>query len=85
MHVKTERRCIACRQAKLQSEMLRIAHIDGAFMLDTKHKLNGRGAYICKNKNCIELAHKKHLLNRAFKTNVGDEIYLKIGEYEQNC
>ena len=85
MHVKTERRCVACRQAKLQSEMLRIVRINGEFMLDAKHKLNGRGAYICKNKDCIDLAHKKHLLNRAFKTNVGDEIYSKIGEYEQNC
>ncbi len=85
MHVKTERRCIACRQAKLQSEMIRIASVNGEFMLDTQHKLNGRGAYICKDKNCINLAIKKHLLNRAFKTNVGDEIYLKIGEYEQDC
>lgn len=54
-------------------------------MLDINHKLDGRGAYICNCKLCIEQTIKKHLLNRAYKTNVGDEIYKQLGEYEQNC
>ena len=85
MHIKKERRCIACRQPHPQNDMLRIAKIDGEFKLDITQKLGGRGAYVCKNKECINTTIKKKQLNRAFKTNVGAEIYTALGEYEQNC
>ncbi len=85
MHTKSERRCVVCRQAKLQSEMLRVARINNEFMIDFNHKLGGRGAYVCKCKQCLQTAVKKHLFNRAFKTNLSDEIYKQLGEYEQNC
>ncbi len=85
MHNKQERSCVACRQKKLQTEMLRIAKINGEFVLDEAQKLAGRGAYVCKTKSCLSLTIKKKQLNRAFKTNVPNEIYEKLGEYEQNC
>ncbi len=84
MHIKGERKCIACKQNKPQSEMLRIAKINNQFVLDKENKLGGRGAYICKTKDCISLTIKKKALNRAFKMNVGNEIYNILGEYEQN-
>lgn len=80
-----DRKCVACRQIKKQNQMLRIAKLNDEFVLDLKYKLGGRGAYICKDKNCLQLTVKKHLLNRAFKMNVGNLIYDKIGEYEQDC
>ncbi len=80
-----DRKCVACRKIKKQNELLRIAKIDNEFVLDLKYKLGGRGAYICKDKECLQLTIKKHLLNRAFKMNVGSSIYDIIGEYEQNC
>ncbi len=84
MHIKKERRCVACRTSKQQDEMLRIAKINGKFIIDEANKLGGRGAYICKNKQCLSLAIKKKALNKAFKTNVDSEIYNLLGEYEQN-
>ena len=84
MHIKNERRCVACRENKQQNDMLRIAKINDEFYIDQKYKLGGRGAYICKEKKCIDLCIKKRLLNRAFRTNVSQSIYDKIGEYEQN-
>lgn len=84
MHTKTERRCVACKQANLQKNMLRVARIDNEFIIDKNHKLNGRGAYICKTESCLSLTIKKHLLNKAFKTNVGEQIYLQLGEFKQN-
>ena len=84
MHIKQERRCVACRGSKHQNEMLRIARVGGEFMLDTNHNLGGRGAYVCKDTKCIDLTIKKKLLNRAFKTNLDAYIYEKLGEYEQN-
>ncbi len=80
-----DRKCVACKQIYKQNLMLRIAKINNEFVIDTKQKLGGRGAYICKNPNCLKLTIKKHLLNRAYKMNVGEEIYNKLGEYEQSC
>lgn len=64
--------------------MLRVAKLDGRYVIDHSHKLGGRGAYICKSEQCIKQTIKKHALNRSFKTNVGEEIYQQLGEYEQN-
>ena len=84
MHIKKERRCVACRQTKQQNEMLRIARINEDFIIDENQKLDGRGAYICRDQKCIDLTIKKKLLNRSFKTNINVQIYEKLGEYEQN-
>lgn len=64
--------------------MLRIAKVGKEFLLDPTHKLGGRGAYICKNKECMSNAIKKHLLNRAFRMNLDKEIYQKLEEYGEN-
>jgi predicted RNA-binding protein YlxR (DUF448 family) len=84
VHIKQERRCVACRENKQQNEMLRIARINDNYLIDDKNTLGGRGAYVCSNKKCIELTIKKKLLNKAFKTNIDVQIYEKLGEYEQN-
>ena len=84
MHTKQQRKCVACRECKQQNEMLRIAKINDSFIIDKSQKLGGRGAYICKNNQCISLAINKKMLNRAFKMNLDSSIYEKIGEYEQN-
>ena len=84
MHTKQQRKCVACRESKQQNEMLRIAKVNDCFIIDEKQKLGGRGAYICKSNQCLNLTIKKKMLNRAFKMNVDSSIYEKIGEYEQN-
>ena len=84
MHNKMERRCIACHSNFQQDVMLRIAKINGEYVLDINQKLGGRGAYVCKNSNCINITLKKKLLNRSFKCNVDASIYQKLGDYEQN-
>ena len=84
MHIKKERRCVACRQNKQQNEMLRIARINEDFIIDENQTLGGRGAYICRDTKCLDLTIKKRLLNRSFKTNIDVQFYEKLGEYEQN-
>lgn len=83
MAEKKQRTCIACRKIKNQDEMIRVSKFGGEIEIDNIKKI-GRGAYICKEKQCVELTIKKHLLNRAFKSNLGNEIYQKLEEYEQN-
>ena len=84
MHIKQERKCVACRNSKQQTEMLRIARVNQEYKIDHLNKLGGRGAYICKDKKCLELTIKKKLLNRAFKSNLDMQIYEELGDYEQN-
>ena len=84
MHTKQVRRCVACRECKHQCEMIRLTKIDNQIYIDKKNSLGGRGAYVCKNEECIKLAVKKKLFNRAFKMNIDNLIYEQLGEYEQN-
>ena len=71
------RMCIACRQMKPQHELIRIVHEanTGSVMLDEGKKLMGRGAYICRDGECIRKAEKKNGLGRHFKCAVPCEIY----------
>ena len=74
-----QRMCIVCRKRGLKEEFLRIIKTyTGAFIIDETYKAPGRGAYICKNKECIENALNKKTLNRTFKCSVPDEIYEKL-------
>ncbi len=84
MHIKQERRCVACRTSKQQNQMLRIARANNNIIIDKTQKMGGRGAYMCLNSNCIQLTVKKHLLNRSFKSNIDELIYKSLEEYEQN-
>lgn len=70
------RKCIVCNQQKGKEDLIRIVKSkDGNISIDNSGKLNGRGAYICKDKVCIEKAIKNSMLNRHLKTKVDDEIY----------
>ena len=44
-------------------------------MIETDKHLPGRGAYISRNIEAINIAKKRELLNKALRTNVPDEIY----------
>ena len=83
MHIKQERKCVACRQSNQQTDMLRLAKINNEFVFDPKNKIGGRGAYVCKNNSCIQNTIKKKLFNRAFKMNLDSKIYEELERYEQ--
>ncbi|MBR5439560.1 MAG: YlxR family protein [Clostridia bacterium] len=75
------RTCIACRTEKPKKELIRIVKSkEGEFSVDKTGKLNGRGAYSCNDKACIEKICKKNLLSHAFEVEVSKEIYSKILE-----
>jgi len=75
------RKCVSCNERKTKKELLRIVrNKEGEISIDLTGKANGKGAYICSNKDCFELAHKKNLLSKAFKEKVPNEIYEKLLE-----
>lgn len=73
--------CVVCRGQSDKKQLLRIVkNKDGEIFVDESGKANGRGAYVCKDRACYEKLCKQKGLNRAFKCNVSDEVYKKIGE-----
>ncbi len=77
-----QRMCIACRKMYPQNELIRIVHDNktGEVMLDMNKRLFGRGAYICRNAECVKNAEKKRGIERHFKCAVPKELYKAAGE-----
>lgn len=75
------RQCVGCGEMKSKKEMLRILKTpEDKIVLDVTGKQNGRGAYICRNKECFELARKSKGLERSFKRTVGTQVYDELLE-----
>ena len=63
-----QRTCIGCHQVKAKSELIRIVKSDdGEVIIDLFGKEKGRGAYVCRNADCINKAMRPERLNRAFR------------------
>lgn len=75
------RMCAACREMKKKAELLRIVKIKGEkAKIDLSFKAQGRGAYLCKNRECIKRAEKSRALERAFRGAVEPSLYESLGE-----
>ena len=73
--------CIACREEKPKSEMLRIVkNAQGEIRLDFSGKLPGRGAYLCDSVACVAKLKKCKLLHKVFSCEVSAEMYDRIEE-----
>lgn len=53
-----ERMCVACRQMKPKYDLVRIVNTPNGAIVDMTGKINGRGVYLCKCKECITRALK---------------------------
>ena len=70
------RTCIATREIKPIIELFRVCLTPSGNVLIQKDKhIEGRGAYISRNIEAINIARKKKLLNKALRCNVPEEIY----------
>ena len=65
------RRCLATNESFPKKELLRIVRTP-------EGKLNGKGAYISKSKEALQIARNKKVLNRALETEVPEEVYNEI-------
>ena len=76
-----QRTCIGCREVKPKKELLRIVKSsEQDISIDTTGKKNGRGAYICKNENCLDMAIKNKRLSREFEMAIPQELYDSLRE-----
>lgn len=80
------RQCVGCGQMKSKKEMMRVLKTaEGNIVLDVTGKMNGRGAYLCKCIDCLKLAKKTKGLERSFKMNIPDDVYVNLEkEFDQS-
>ena len=71
------RQCVGCGEMKSKKEMMRVLRTaeDGSFCLDISGKKNGRGAYVCMNKECLAKARKNKGLEWSFKMGIPSDVY----------
>ncbi len=69
------RKCVSCNEHKEKRELVRIVASEGAAVIDKTLKMNGRGAYLCKDEKCIMNAKKRKSLDRSLEIKVNDDFY----------
>lgn len=70
------RMCCGCNEMKSKREMIRVVKSpEGEISLDFVGKKAGRGAYICKNIECLNKARKTRRFERSFSCMISNEVY----------
>ena len=73
------RRCVACNEQKEKNNLLRIVRTpEGSIEIDQTGKKNGRGAYICKNIDCLNKIKKSKRLEKNLDISIDDDFYDEI-------
>ena len=74
-----QRQCMGCRERKNKRDMIRVVRqTDGIVSLDFSGKLNGRGAYICPDPECLKKARKAKSLDRSLEVTIPEEVYDRL-------
>jgi hypothetical protein len=75
------RQCIGCGQMNEKRSMYRVLKTqEGELLLDSTGRKNGRGAYLCPNRECLERAIKSRGLERSFKMQIDRQVYEALRE-----
>ncbi|ACX52757.1 protein of unknown function DUF448 [Ammonifex degensii KC4] len=75
------RQCVACEAMRPKGELLRLVRTpEGEVLLDTTGKKAGRGAYLCPDPSCLELALKKKRLEKSLGQPVPPELVEALRE-----
>ena len=70
------RQCVGCGEMKGKRDMMRVLKTaENEICLDITGKKNGRGAYVCKSRECLLNARKSKGLERSFKMSIPNEVY----------
>ena len=74
-----QRQCMGCRERKAKREMIRVVRCtDGTVTLDFSGKLNGRGAYVCPDPECLKKAIKSKSLDRSLEVTIPEEVIQRL-------
>ena len=75
------RMCVGCREMKEKKSLLRIVkNAEGTVSFDRVGKAPGRGAYICRSRDCLDKAVRQRQLERALETRIDEALYARLEE-----
>ena len=75
------RMCTGCSEHKPKKELVRVVRSpEGEISLDLTGKQSGRGAYLCKNPECLQQARKAKRLERSFACKIPEALYDRLEE-----
>lgn len=78
--------CTGCGEMFDKRQLVRVVKSpQGDVSLDLTGKKSGRGAYVCKNEDCLKKARKKKAFERAFSMQISDEVYNAMEEEMKNA
>ena len=79
------RKCVGCGEMKSKKEMMRVLKTaENEIVLDTTGRKNGRGAYLCFCKECLQNAAKNGGLERSLKMAIPKEVYESLEREFEN-
>ena len=67
---------MGCRCSRRKDELIRIIRTpEGGIALDATGRLNGRGAYLCRdNRDCLTTAVRRKALEKALNAEIPDSV-----------
>ena len=76
-----QRQCMGCRERRAKREMIRVVRSpEGNVSLDFGGKMNGRGAYICPDPECLKKAIRSKALDRNLEVTIPEEVYARLNK-----
>ena len=73
------RRCVGCGEGKPKKELVRVVRsAAGEVNLDRTGRMPGRGAYLCRDTECLRKARKARRLEKEFSQAIPDEVYDRL-------
>lgn len=73
------RMCVGCREMQPKKSLIRVVRSpEGAVSMDVTGRKPGRGAYVCRNAECLKKALKQKQLERAFSCTLGEETHAAL-------
>ncbi|MDD6620327.1 MAG: YlxR family protein [Eubacteriales bacterium] len=80
------RMCKGCGEMFDKRTLVRVVRSpEGEVSLDLTGKKSGRGAYVCKNPECLAKARKKKAFERELAVQISDDIYNQMEEEMKNA
>lgn len=75
------RMCTGCGEMKPKKELVRVVKSpEGEVSLDLTGRKPGRGAYVCRNADCLRAARRARRFEKAFSCRIPDEVYDRMEE-----
>lgn len=73
------RTCVGCSESSDKRRFVRFVRTpDGHVEVDSTGKAGGRGAYLCAEPDCFEMARKRRRLDSALRVSLKEDDYTRL-------